>query len=263
MKITGSIAAATFAVALLVGCGSPAPSTPSGPASTPPSAAAPAPSPTETTSAPDGGTDVAVDEFLQRVSGVEMTSYVMDMEMSTTVEGAPMTITTSGSFDTSDSDSPNSHMQMDISGMKVEMILVDGEAFIKMALLGDQWMKMDPEDAAEMAGTSGPDIGQWTEDYAKNIEKVEKIGEEDLDGVAATHYRLTLRPEALGELGMKDAGITATGVVFDVWVDGDGFTRKFAMDMDGDVPVAMTATLNDINEPVTIEAPEDWVEMPS
>ena len=174
-----------------------------------------------------------------------------------------MTITTSGSFDNSDSDSPNSHMQMDISGMKVEMILVDGEAFIKMALLGDQWMKMDPEDAAEMAGTSGPDIGQWTEDYAKNLEKVEKIGEEDLDGVAATHYRLTLRPEALGELGMKDAGITATGVVFDVWVDGDGFTRKFAMDMDGDVPVAMTATLNDINEPVTIEAPEDWVEMPS
>lgn len=35
------------------------------------------------------------------------------------------------------------------------------------------------------------------------------------------------------------------------------------MDMAGDVPVSMTATLDDINEPVTIEAPKDWVEMPS
>jgi hypothetical protein len=246
MRITGSIAAATFAIALLAGCGSPAPSAPSGPGSSAPATqptASPtevAPAPAETSAAPGGGSELSADDFLKRVSGAAMKTYTMDMEMSTSIEGAPMTITTSGSFDSSDAASPRSHMKMNISGMEVEMIVVDGDAFMKMAMLGDQWMKMDPKDAAEMAGTSGPDIGRWTEDY-----------------------RLTLKPEALGDLGMKDAGFEATGVVFDVWIDGDGFTRKFAMDMSGDLPTAMTATLDDINEPVTIEAPKDWVEMPS
>ena len=268
MRITGSIAAATFAIALLAGCGSPAPSAPSGPGSSAPATqptASPtevAPAPAETSAAPGGGSELSADDFLKRVSGAAMKTYTMDMEMSTSIEGAPMTITTSGSFDSSDAASPRSHMKMNISGMEVEMIVVDGDAFMKMAMLGDQWMKMDPKDAAEMAGTSGPDIGRWTEDYAKNVEKVELVGEEDLNGVAVTRYRLTLKPEALGDLGMKDAGFEATGVVFDVWIDGEGFTRKFAMDMAGDLPATMTATLDNINEPVTIKEPKDWVEMP-
>lgn len=67
---------------------------------------------------------------------------------------------------------------------------------------------------------------------------------------------------ALKGLGVEDVGFETTDVAFDVWIDGDRFTQ-FAMDMAGDVPVSMTATLDDINEPVTIEAPKDWVEMPS
>lgn len=263
MRITGSIAAATLALALLAGCGSPA-QTPSGQATQPaasPTDAAPAPS--ETTTAPDGGSNVSADEFLQRVSGVEMKTYTMEMEMSTAVEGAPMEMTMTGSFDGSDAATPRSHLKMNVSGMEIEMIMVEGDAFMKMALLGEDWIKMDPEDAAEMTGGSSPDIGQWTEDYAKNLEKVELIGEEDLNGLAVRHYRLTLKPEALKGLGVEDVGFETTDVAFDVWIDGDGFTRKFAMDMAGDVPVSMTATLDDINEPVTIEAPKDWVEMPS
>ncbi len=262
MRIIGAIAAGTVGIALLTGCGTPAP-VPSSPATPPPtSAPAPAPSPTATDTAPSGGAEISVDDFLQRVSGAEMKTYTMEMEMSTSIEGTPMAIRTSGTFDNSDSSNPRSHMKMEVSGMEMEIILVDGDAFLKMAVLGDTWMKMDPEDAAEMAGTSGPDIGQWTEDYAKNVEKVERVGEESLNGVAVTHYRLTLKPEALGDLGMEEAGIEATDVVFDVWIDGDGFTRQFVMDMKGDVPVAMTATLDNFNQPVTIEAPKDWTEMP-
>lgn len=268
MRITGAFAA-TLAVALLAGCGSPAPSAPSGPASSPPPAVTsapaatdPAPSPSETSAAP-GGSELSVDDFLQRVSGAKLKTYTMDMEMSMTIEGQQVAFTTSGSFDATDPADPNSHMKMNIGGVEMEMILLDGAAFMKAAAAGDQWMKVDPKDAAEMGGTSGSEIGQWTEDYAKNVEKVELVGDEDLNGLTVTRYRLTMKPGALDNLGMEDVEITATGVVFDVWVDGDGFTRKFAMDMDGDVPVAMTATLNDINEPVTIEAPEDWVEMPS
>ena len=72
MRITGAFAA-TLAVALLAGCGSPAPSAPSGPASSPPPAVTsapaatdPAPSPSETSAAP-GGSELSVDDFLQRV----------------------------------------------------------------------------------------------------------------------------------------------------------------------------------------------------
>lgn len=266
MRIIGAIAAGTVGIALLTGCGTPAPA-PSDPVTSPP-AGSPAATPSETaapseTTAPSGGSDVSIDDFLQRVSGAEMKTYTMEMDMSTSIEGTPMTITSSGSFDNSDSDNPASHMKMDVAGMAMEMILVDGEAYLKMAMLGEDWFKMEPEDAAELAGTSGPDIGQWTEDYAKNVEKVELVGETTVNGVAVTQYRLTLKPEALGDLGMEESGIEATDVVFDVWIDGDGFTRKFAMDMKGDVPVSMTATLDNFNEPVTIKAPEKWTKMPS
>lgn len=260
MRIIGAITAATIGVSLLAGCGTPAPA-PSTPA--PPPASEPAPAPSEATTAPGGGSEVSIDDFLQRVRGAEMKTYTMEMEMSTAIEGTPMEIASSGSFDNSDSANPRSHMTMDLGGMAVEIIVVDGDAYLKMAMLGDQWMRMDPEDAAEITGSSGPDVGQWTEDYAENVEKVELIGEDTVGGVAATQYRLTLKPEALNDLGVEDAGVEATDVVFDVWIDGDGFTRKFAMEMAGDLPLTMTALLDDFNQPVTIEAPKDWIEMPS
>ena len=263
MRIIGAFAAATVGLALLAGCGTPAP-TPSAPTTAPPaSEPAPAPSETATTPAPAEPGEVSIDDFLQRVSGAVMKSYTVEMQISTTVEGTPMEMATTGSFDNSDPADQRSQMKMDIAGMEIEMILVGGDAFLKMAMLGDQWMKMDPKDAAELAGSSGPDVGQWTKDYAKNVEKVELVGDDTVGGVAVTQYRLTLKPESLGALGMQDAGIEATAVAFDVWIDGEGFTRKFVMDMKGDVPVAMTAILDNINEPVTIEAPKDWVEMPS
>lgn len=263
MRIIGAFAAATVGLALLAGCGTPAP-TPSAPTTAPPaSEPAPAPSETATTPAPAEPGEVSIDDFLQRVSGAVMKSYTVEMQISTTVEGTPMEMATTGSFDNSDPADQRSQMKMDIAGMEIEMILVGGDAFLKMAMLGDQWMKMDPKDAAELAGSSGPDVGQWTKDYAKNVEKVELVGDDTVGGVAVTQYRLTLKPESLGDLGMQDAGIEATDVAFDVWIDGEGFTRKFVMDMKGDVPVAMTAILDNINEPVTIEAPKDWVEMPS
>lgn len=264
MRIIGAFAAATVGLALLAGCGTPAPA-PSAPTTAPPPASEPVPAPSETaaTRVPAEPGEVSIDDFLQRVGTAEMKTYTMEMEMSTSVDGAPMEMATTGSFDNSDPANPRSHMQMDIAGMEMEMILVDGEAFLKMAMLGDQWMRMDPKDAAELAGSSGPDVGQWTKDYAKNVEKVELVGNDTVGGVAVTQYRLTLKPESLGDLGMEDAGIEATDVVFDVWIDDQGFTRKFAMDMKGDVPVAMTAILDNINEPVTIEAPKDWIEMPS
>ena len=267
MRITGALAAVTAGVALLAGCSPSAPSTPSEPA-TPPQASqpagesTPAPSPSETSAEPGGAGELSIDEFLQRVGNAKMTTYTMEMALTTTVSGAPMDMKTSGSFDNTDPKNPASQMKIDAMGMKMEMILIDGDAFVKMELLGDKWVKMDEKTAAEMTGTAGPDIGQWTQDYAKNVQKVELVGDEQIGGVNTTHYKLTLKPESLKDFGMEDAGIDATGVVFDVWIDGDGFTRKFAMDMKGNVPTSITATLDNFNEPVSIKAPKDWVPMP-
>ena len=263
MRIIGALAVGTVGNALLTGCGAPAPSTPSAPTTTPAAATTPAPAPSETTpAAPSGGSDISVEEFLQRVNRAEMKTYTVDMDMSTEVEGTPMTMTTSGSFDNSDPENPRSHMKMNVMGMEMEMILVDGDAFLKAAMLGDQWMKMDPKDAAELAGSSSVDMAQWTQDYGKNLESVEFVGDETLDGIAVSHYRLTMNPEALQDLGVDDASFEVTDAVVDVWLDGEGFTRQFAMDMKGEVPITMTTTMDNFNEPVTIEAPKDWVEMP-
>ncbi|MGC3954125.1 MAG: LppX_LprAFG lipoprotein [Propionicimonas sp.] len=257
MRILGALAAATLAATLLAGCGTPAPPVQTTPP--PVSEQPPATSPTPVTEAPPAG--AGVEEFLQRVTGVTMTTYTMKMEMVTEIEGNEMPISSTGSFDNTDPDAPRSHLTMQVMGTEMELIQVGDDAYLKMAAMGDQWMKMDAESAAELSSGGSPDLGQWTQEYAKNLESVEFVGDEQVSGVTASHYRLTMKPEALRELGVSD-GTDATQVLFEVWVDGDGFTRQFAVEVDSSVKAKISATMDNFNQPVTIEAPKDWVEMP-
>ncbi len=259
MRPTVIAASAAAALTLLAGCGAPAsPTTAAPPASGPAST----PAETSTTPAAPAG-EVSVDEFIQRVKGAQVKTFTSVMDIATEIEGAPMEMKISGSYDISDPKKPASHLKMDVSGMAIEIIMLDGEAYLKMDLLGDQWMRTDPDTAAQMAGGGAPNLGQWAEDYGKYIQSVEKVGEDTVDGVAVTHYRLKLSPEALSELGGGSDIGEVTSIDYEVWVDADGFTRKFAVDMPGETPVKMNATMSDINQPVSIKAPKDWVEMPS
>ncbi len=259
MRTIGALAAGIVGIALMTGCSTPSPTQTTPP---PPPASESAPAPAETTSAPAGSGDASVDDFLKRVSGAQMKTYTMEMEMVTELEGNEMPVSSTGSFDNTDPAAPRSHLKMQAMGMDIEVIQIGGDAYLKMAALGEDWIKMDAATAAEMSSSGSPNIGQWTEDYAKNLESVELIGDEQVSGVNTSHYRLTMKPEALKDLGVGEGADNAQ-VLFDVWVDGEGFTRKFVVDLAGEVTAKVNATMDNFNQPVTIEAPKDWVEMPA
>jgi len=261
MRMISSLTAVAAGALLLVGCGGPTAPTPT---QSPSSQATTAPSESAAPSTDPAPADDSVDAFVDLVSSAAMTTYTMDMAMSTKVQGTPMEVSTSGAFDVTDPAQPRSHLTMNVSGLEMEMISVDGEYFMKMDMTGDQWMKMDAESAQQMTGSAAPDFSNWAEQARDTIESVEVVGEEPVDGVPATHYRLVMTPDAMADFGVDEAGVADATIGYDVWVDADGFTRKFDVSLTGgEMPMEMSATLDDFNEPVDIEAPKDWVEAPS
>lgn len=268
MRMISSLPALAAGALLLAGCGAPA-AAPSQPPATqapagPAGSAAPTPSAASSTEAPAGGGGSSVQDFLDLVSKAKMTTYTMDMSMTTTMDGSALEMTTSGAFDNTDPDKPASHLTMNVSGLEMEMIIVGGDYFLKMAMTGDQWMKMDAESARQMTGSAAPDFSTWADENGDTVKDVEVVGQETIGGVGTTHYRLTMTPEAVEEFGVDDDALEGATLGYDMWVDGDGFTRKFDVAITGgSVPVTMTATLDDFNEPVDIKAPKKWTEMPS
>lgn len=259
MKFSSPLVAALTGAFLLVGCGAPAP-TPTGPAASPTPVSSPVESATPSATAP---AELTVDAFLELISGAEMKTYSMDMVM--TVAGAtPMEMTTSGTFDNSDPKAPSSHMKIAVSGTEMEMIGVGGEYFVKMAETGDKWVKVDADTAGQMAGSGSPDMAKWVADSGDAIESVELVGDDTVDGVAVKHYRLTMKPEALKDLGLGQEGTEDAETDYQLWVDADGFTRKLDVAVTGiEAPSRIAATISEINEPVDIKAPKDYIEAPA
>ena len=264
MRMISSLPALAAGALLLVGCGGPAAPTTTQPPATTQAPAAPTESAAPSTQAPANGTDSAVQDFIDKVSAAKMTTYTMDMAMTTQVEGTSLELSTSGTFDNTDPANPASHLKMKVSGMDMEMISVGGDYFMKMAMTGDQWIKMDAASAQEMTGSAAPDFTTWAETTKDAIEGVEVVGEESIGGVTATHYRLTMTPAAVADLGVEETGLEGATFGYDVWVDAEGFTRKFDVSVTGgSIPMEMTSTLDNFNKPVDIKAPKNWVESPS
>lgn len=109
--------------------------------------------------------------------------------------------------------------------------------------------------------------------YAGAKATIENLGEESVNGVVATHYRITYDVAALADdlsaderAELEASGIFADGVVpVDVWVTPEGHTVRMVLEIDGstvDAPpgegfASMTVRydLFDINQPITIEVP--------
>lgn len=153
----------------------------------------------------------------------------------------------------------------DLAGFGLEMRAVEGTAYVRFVipdemrdLLGDAmpkgWFTLDAASAAEMGivcpaalpGTT-PDDGlcPLPNDHLYLIEHVrsaEIVDQTDIDGVSAVQVRVTLDFAAAfaehiaeaegGDDSMPFAGDMFPGeVVYDVWIDGDGLTRRMSLDL--------------------------------
>ncbi|MCW5953738.1 MAG: hypothetical protein KIT69_15910 [Propionibacteriaceae bacterium] len=197
---------------------------------------------------------MSIDELLALIESANerIATYTMVM----TTQYAVGEVTASGAVDVTDP-KVRSHLRMQLIGQDLEVITLGEEVYVLSDEVGESWVRLSIEQAVEM-GLYAPDnpVGML-EAFRSAYQEIEFVGPESVDGTMMRHYAIALDPSRLVDLP-DDPGMDSFTV--DLWFDEDGFTRKQVVDSGGGYRMELVTA--NINQPVTIEAPEDWVEMP-
>lgn len=150
----------------------------------------------------------------------------------------------------------------------MELVLLGKTMYLKSAELGtgDTWVKIDLSDPSSLFGMIGRAVDPDVLFAAmESPEKLELIGTEDVDGVAAHHYRITMDPSeylVAMEFPAAMADMLPQELVTEMWVDADHLPRKFAQTIEvpsatGSAASSSTTegTYSDFGAAVEIEAP--------
>ncbi len=217
---------------------------------------APAPDDGATSAAPTPAvaegevTGMTGESFAQRpvAALVAAETMTMDMQMSTqgqSIEMAGPVRMTKTSMDMAVTSS--------MMGMSFDMILVGGQVFMGM---DGQFQEVSPE---ELGADSVEDLMAQTdartqiESLQGAVKTVEPVGEETVEGIATTHYLVTVDPSKLD--GADPAVVAAMGDSFgyDYWLDDQDRTVRMSYSVEGtDVSIGYT----DFGKDVEIAAPD-------
>ena len=100
-------------------------------------------------------------------------------------------------------------------------------------------------------GPDGPRPDEVLDLLIKSSEKVEQVGNDEIRGVSADHYRAHVAAKAIED----DAEMYGPkGLVVDAWIDGEGLLRRIRIPFGRFGPVEVI-DLYDFGVPVDIEAP--------
>ena len=170
---------------------------------------------------------------------------------------------------------------------EIEMRQIGDRAYIKMpfltAMLGTdaEWVSMPADEAGDFSSDMGvqTDPNEMLDDYRKADAQVEELGVESVNGVDATHYQVivdtelwleSLTAEERAELE-ADGPIPISDFPMDLWITDDGFLVRMVMEIDGSQVIddsgdsfermVLTYNVFDINQPVDITAPDEFVDM--
>jgi hypothetical protein len=160
------------------------------------------------------------------------------IKLATTVAagGNSETITGSGVLDLQDG---TSRMRMGQGGRQLEQRIVNQVLYQKPPAAsgqlpeGKSWMKVDLQRLNRSQGT-GPSMSDPANSFAytKSLSEkdVRKVGDEPVNGVSTTHYRvdLDLSKPAEGDSAQERKLRAQSGddVPVDLWIDEDGLTRR-------------------------------------
>ncbi|WP_307072368.1 hypothetical protein [Streptomyces canus] len=161
------------------------------------------------------------------------------IKLATTVEagGNSETITGSGVLDLQDG---TSRMRLGQGGQQLEQRIVNQVLYQKPPAASGQlpegrsWMKVDLQRLNRSQGTGGPAMSDPANSFAytKSLSEkdVRKVGEDTVNGVSTTHYRVDLDLSKLAEgdsaQERKLRAQLGDNVPVDLWIDEDGLTRR-------------------------------------
>lgn len=258
--------------------------------------------PATTTTAPEAERDSSLMASLNAESTVNSARVEGSIEMTglddSTTGVSEAVILFSSAFDT---ETGNSEFVMDMSSF-TESVEIEGDdpfadvaagmlgeiafrqigetAYVKFpfftAMLGSEteWVSMPADEGDAFASdfeTVPTDPTELVENFDEEGASIEEVGTETVNGVEATHYRITLDPEAMDlsaeeEAELADSGILTTGVIpMDIWISEDGYMTRMVMVIDGTgldsasgeefETMTMTYNVFDVNTGVVIEEP--------
>jgi hypothetical protein len=154
----------------------------------------------------------------------------------------------------------------------MEMRIVDGSMYMNMGSLlgaragavlhGKDWVSVD---LAAMGGEGSTQNPADMLQALRGAGDVRLVGHDEIDGTDTDHYRADIDVQkAMAEVPEKyrdiaDQGLKVLGRSFpiDVWIDGDGLPRRFAIDLEvpGKGSVKESIDYSDYGADVSIEAP--------
>lgn len=211
------------------------------------------------------GTELTKENFAQTLLEAQKEAGSYRTKQSTTTGPVTLEYEIEGTYD---GDDPAVHSKTTPSStQQVELILVDSVAYIKGTGLGDgtKWIKVDTADPANQTGPLAPlalaaDPEAALEAFGDPT-SVEKVGEETVEGVDTTRYKVTVATDkyvdALG-LPAEAAASLPAEITQDVWVDGDNRQIKSRVEFDVQGQKSVTEqTFYDYGADVTVTAPDD------
>ncbi|WP_299923055.1 hypothetical protein [uncultured Nocardioides sp.] len=208
--------------------------------------------------------ELSADEFYPAVMEAMREAETFAFETTSGSAGQTQTMTGQARFG-----ADGVEMQASSTGAQaMEMILLGKAMYMKSPDLGtgDKWLKIDLSDPNSLFGMIGkatdPEVMFKAMEAPK---KLELVGSEDVDGVEANRYRITLDPtqylKAM-EFPAAMADMLPDELVTEMWVDADDLPRKFTQTMQipavgGGKPTTTTTegTYSDFGTDVEIEEP--------
>jgi len=257
----GAVLALTpLLLAGLVACGPDDSASSDDPSSTT-SATTPA-SPDSAESQAADGEEIDAEEFTKLVS--EAVDHSTTAHIAMRLESQGLTMTATGVADYT-GDDPAMALKMRAPAMGagvIEIRMVDRVMYMAMPMIDSsgKFLKIDLDDPNNPLADSVGDMTSFDPQstlqmFSQGLQKVVKVGVEDIDGDTTTHYRVTTDTTAMQEsLEGATPGATLPDVLtYDVWLDDQYRMRRMTTEIGDQASVVMEAS--DWGAPVTITAP--------
>lgn len=254
-------AATAGALIILSGCSAPtvAPARSSAPAA--PAGGSSASSNTQAPAVGDLDKTALLKSIADASAAVKTSTTTMDMSM--TMSGKPVTSKWVMETDQSTKGHLKAKIAMNVTGLDMNVVM-DGDTYY-VQMMG-QWFKMDKADL-EKQGTKMPDTtdpGVVLGQLESQVQTIQLVGDETVDGVPTKHYKLVMDAAAYKDLsgGQVAPGDLKT-IPYDVWVGDDKLIHKYAIKMTVEgSDVSMTGVISKYNQPVSIEIPANAQALP-
>lgn len=155
------------------------------------------------------------------------------------------------------------HLTMSSADGDIEYIQIEDQMWIRF---GEEWMQ-GSADTADMGDDGFGSMLASSDDWISDVDEgdYEYLGKETVNGIETKHYRVEYSEGWMGLLDQADAEGDMENGVADVWIanepDLPEFIVRYRVELEGTLDgeegtVTMAQDVTEVNENVTIEAPE-------